>query len=151
VKRLVCDPTNPNQAVDIESDSLDMNQSVSSVPTLAQSGSAAGSTFFWVVVLVVVVVIGGFIIFNVRRRILLRDDSASVGSSGLLDHLHALHKAGEIDDEEFARARSSVLMKVQDDLESKLAAKEAAKKGRGSDAKLLEGLDNDLKQHESDS
>lgn len=113
---------------------------------LAQSGAAASSTLFWVVVLLVIVGIGGFVIATIRRRMLMGDDSMNAGPSGLLDHLHAMHKAGEIDDEEFARARSSVLMKVQDDLEAKLAAKEAAKKGRVPDNGLLDGLDEDIKE-----
>lgn len=89
--------------------------------TLGQSGSMS-SMFVWIVVLIVIAVVGGTVIFNVRRRMLASDDSVSVGSSGLLDHLHQMHKNGEIDDEEFARARSSILKSVQDNIESKKSA-----------------------------
>lgn len=72
----------------------------------------------WIVILIVFVLIGGVVIFALRRRMLSNEEGASVGSSGLLDHLHQMHRAGEIDDEEFARARSAILMKIQDDMQS---------------------------------
>lgn len=78
----------------------------------------------WILILIVVVLIGGFIVFTLRRRMLSHDDSVSVGSSGLLDHLHQMHKSGEIDDEEFARARSSILMKVQEDMDARKSSDE---------------------------
>jgi uncharacterized membrane protein len=93
------------------------------LPTLlAQSTSSVSSMLMWILILIVVVLIGGFIVFTIRRRMLSQDDSVSVGSSGLLDHLHQLHKSGEIDDEEFARARSSILMKVQEDMDARKAS-----------------------------
>ena len=70
----------------------------------------------WILILIFFVLIGGAIIFMLRRRVLSNDDGTSVGSSGLLDHLHQMHRAGEIDDEEFARARSAILMQIQDDM-----------------------------------
>jgi len=73
----------------------------------------------WIIILIVIVGIGGLIIMNLRRKMLDKDSSASVGSSGLLDHLHQMHKSGEIDDAEFASARSAVLRQVQDDIETR--------------------------------
>ncbi len=91
---------------------------------LAQSSSSVSSMLMWILILIVVVLIGGFIVFTLRRRMLSHDDSVSVGSSGLLDHLHQMHKSGEIDDEEFARARSSILMKVQEDMDARKSSDE---------------------------
>ncbi len=73
----------------------------------------------WIVILIGVVLIGGILVFTLRRRMLSNDDSVSVGSSGLLDHLHQLHKSGQMDDEEFARARSAILMQVQEDMDAR--------------------------------
>ncbi len=73
----------------------------------------------WIVILIGVVLIGAILVFTLRRRMLSNDDSVSVGSSGLLDHLHQLHKSGQMDDEEFARARSAILMQVQEDMDAR--------------------------------
>lgn len=91
----------------------------------------------WIVVLIAIALVGGTVIFNVRRRMLASDDSVSVGSSGLLDHLHQMHKNGEIDDEEFARARNSILKNVQDDIESRKKSNDA------KDLSFLDGVDLD--------
>lgn len=92
----------------------------------------------WIVVLIAIAIVGGTVIFNVRRRMLSSDDSISVGSSGLLDHLHQMHRSGEMDDEEFARARNAILKKVQDDMESKKTSGSKAK-----DLSYLGGVDLD--------
>lgn len=88
---------------------------------LGQSGSIS-SMLIWIIVLIVIVLIGGFIIFNLRRRMLLNDDSVSAGSSGLLDHLHQMHKSGQIDDEEFAKARNAIIHQVQEDMDARMRA-----------------------------
>jgi uncharacterized membrane protein len=92
---------------------------------LAQSGSMT-SMLVWIVILIAVVLIGGIIVFTLRRRMLSHDDSVSVGSSGLLDHLHQLHKSGQMDDEEFARARSAILMQVQEDMDARKSGDDEA-------------------------
>jgi len=85
--------------------------------TIGQSGSMS-SMLIWIIILIVIVIIGGFVIFTLRRKMLDQGASASVGASGLLDHLHQMHKSGQIDDAEFESARSAVLRRVQDDFES---------------------------------
>lgn len=85
---------------------------------IAQSGSVT-SMLLWIVILIGVVLIGAVLVFTLRRRMLSNDDSVSVGSSGLLDHLHQMHKSGQMDDEEFARARSAILMQVQEDMDAR--------------------------------
>ena len=104
--------------------------------TLGQSGSIS-SMLLWIIILIVVVSIGGFIVFTLRRKMLDHDNSTTVGASGLLDHLHQMHKSGQIDDAEFASARSAILRQVQDDLESKKGGKTQAVDP------LLDGLDLD--------
>ncbi len=105
--------------------------------TLGQSGSMS-SMLVWIVVLIVVAIVGGVLIFSIRRRMLAGDDSVSVGSSGLLDHLHQMHRSGEMDDEEYARARNAILRKVRDDVEP-------SKRGesKGKDLSFLDGADLD--------
>lgn len=108
---------------------------------LGQSGSMS-SMLVWIVVLIAIAIVGGTVIFNVRRRMLASDDSVSVGSSGLLDHIHQLHKDGEIDDDEFARARSSILKNIQNNIDSKKLAAEKAANG-DKDLSFLDGVDLD--------
>ena len=102
--------------------------------TLGQSGSAL-SVMFWVGVLLVVVIIGGAVIFKLRRQMLEHDDSMNVGSSGLLDHLHQLQKTGQIDAEEFSKARGAILRRVQEDAEERQTPKP------GTKPSILDGLD----------
>lgn len=105
--------------------------------TLGQSGSMS-SMLVWIVVLIAIAIVGGTVIFNVRRRMLASDDSVSIGSSGLLDHLHQMHRSGEMDDEEYALARNAILRKVQDDMESKKTSG-----SKGKDLSFLDGMDLD--------
>ncbi len=103
---------------------------------LGQSGSIS-SVVIWAVVLLVVAIVGGVVIFKVRRQMLDHDATTSVGSSGLLDHLHQMHKSGQMDDAEFASARNAVLRQVQDDMESQKSSKAKPKDS------FLDGLDLD--------
>lgn len=96
------------------------------------------SMLLWIVVLIAIAIVGGTVIFNVRRRMLSSDDSVSIGSSGLLDHLHQMHRSGEMDDEEYARARNAIIRKVQDDMESKKTSG-----SKGTDLSFLDGIDLD--------
>jgi len=89
--------------------------------TLGQSGSMS-SMIIWILVLIGVALAGGLVIFALRRRMLSQDEQASAGPSGLLEHLRGLHKSGELNDEEFARAREAVLRQVQESMESRKAA-----------------------------
>jgi len=93
---------------------------------------------FWILALIVTVFVGGLILLAIRRRMLIHDESISVGSSGLLDHLHQMHKDGEINDDEFAHARKAILRQVQEDMD---AHKKLNSEPNPFD---LEGFDSDL-------
>ncbi len=103
---------------------------------LGQSGSVS-SVMLWVAVLLFVVFIGAVVIFKLRRQMLERDDANSVGSSGLLDHLHQMQKSGQIDAEEFAKARSAILRRVQEDFDDQ------QKPDRGDKPSILDEFDID--------
>lgn len=64
-----------------------------------------------VAALIIVVVGTGLLIMHLRGRMLRRPtDSASTGS--WLDELRAMHRRGEVSDEEFEAARASLLAKI---------------------------------------
>ncbi len=90
--------------------------------TLGQSGTGT-SMLFWILALIAVALLGGLIIFTIRRRMLSHDDSISIGSSGLMDYIRQLHESGEIDDDEFSRARSAILRQVQEDVDNRKESK----------------------------
>jgi uncharacterized membrane protein len=88
---------------------------------LGQSGSIS-SMLIWIIILIVIVFVGALVIFNLRRRMLLNDENTNMGSSGLLDHLYQMHKSGQIDDEEFAKARNAIIHQVQEDMDARMRA-----------------------------
>ncbi len=110
------------------------------ISTLGQSGvlaeglavvlaeSSIGSMLFWVVLLIAVVIVGGVLAMTVRQKMLELDDSSSVGASGLLDHLHELHRSGKMSDEEFASARTAILNSVQDEIQDRQEEKSRGEK-----------------------
>ncbi|MFK7758928.1 MAG: LPXTG cell wall anchor domain-containing protein [Phycisphaerales bacterium] len=97
--------------------------------TLAQTGSSASSVLLWVLILIVLLVAGGFVIMHLRRRLLGHHDSFGSSSSELLEHIRQLKESGEIGEDEFTRARTSILGQVQDDLDAKREANRDAKGG----------------------
>jgi hypothetical protein len=74
---------------------------------LAEAGDT-GSIIFWSLVLIVIVVAGLYVVLWVRRW--LQEDNGEPGGIGFtLGDLRALHRKGEITDEEFERARTQML------------------------------------------
>jgi hypothetical protein len=64
-------------------------------------------TLPWLILLLVVVIVGGVIIYVARRY--MNAGSSSAGAGFTLQDLRNLHAAGEIDDEEFARAKAQMI------------------------------------------
>ena len=65
----------------------------------------------WLIVLVGVVLVGGVLIYLLRRW-LRGDQSGSLGGFTLQD-LRDLHKAGELSDEEFDRAKAQMIGRLK--------------------------------------
>ncbi|MFO0828507.1 MAG: SHOCT domain-containing protein [Phycisphaerales bacterium] len=83
-------------------------------PTGGASGGAANlflSLAPWLALLLVVVVVGWFVIVFVRRM-LRGGPPQSAGFT--LEELRQMHRRGELDDEEFARAKASVVGRARD-------------------------------------
>lgn len=70
------------------------------------------SVAIWVGALILVVVLAGLAVMAIRRRILAKPQDATTVAGSWLDELRAMHRRGEIDDEEFQAARASLLAKV---------------------------------------
>lgn len=94
---------------------------------LAQSGSSAAvGVLPWIVALIVAVVVGGYIIMTLRRRLLSDRPDATAG--GLFQDLEAMHRRGELSDEELARAKRAVTERIlgeQDALKARRAQRPA--------------------------
>ena len=85
-------------------------------PALLQFATASRSSNLWDVlpwlgVLMIVAIVGGVIILIARRMASESSESAAVGFT--LHDLRQLHAAGELSDEEFARARDSMIGRVR--------------------------------------
>ncbi|MEM7576367.1 MAG: SHOCT domain-containing protein, partial [Planctomycetota bacterium] len=79
--------------------------------------SDMASTVFYVLIIIVLAVLVGIVAYVVRKR-LVQPESVEVGG-GLgftLSDLRGMHEAGEIDDAEFARAKSKMLAHARADL-----------------------------------
>jgi len=100
----------------------------------------------WVVVLLVIVFVGAMVIYRVRGQMLAGGETQSENSAGLLEHLRDLNRSGQLSDEEFAKARSALLGKVQEDLDARQErSKERPPKIGGLDLdRLVDDLDDDL-------
>ena len=61
----------------------------------------------WLIVLLGVIIVGGAIIYVARRYVNAASGEASAGFT--LHDLREMHRAGEISDEEFARAKSQMI------------------------------------------
>ncbi len=80
----------------------------------------------WIVALIVAVVVGGDIILTLRKRLLSDRDGSDAG--GLFQDLDAMHRRGELSDEELARAKRSVTERIlgeQDALKARRAQRPA--------------------------
>ncbi len=91
--------------------------------TLAAAENGFASVFVWSLVLVVFVLVGFFAVVWLKKRLKAPDDPApSLGFS--LSDLRALHKAGQLSDEEYERTRSRMTATLKSQL-NKPAEKKA--------------------------
>jgi hypothetical protein len=77
---------------------------------LAQAGSV-GSVIGWCLVLVTLVFAGFFTLVRLRRW--MKEDPAPLGIGFTLDDLRAMHKRGEMTDEQFEKARQKMVKATQ--------------------------------------
>ena len=84
---------------------------VASAPPSGSLSSSAGDLFerIWptLLVLLAVAIVGGLFAMWLRRRLGAKDDTGPVGFT--LEDLRRMHRAGEMSDEEFERAKTAML------------------------------------------
>lgn len=84
------------------------------IRALAQSatgGGGSGSIVAWVIVLMLATIVGFWAAMVIRKRVLSPDDDAS--SQGLtMGALRDMHARGDLDDEEYERARAAILARA---------------------------------------
>ncbi len=73
----------------------------------ASASKAAAAVVTWVLVLVLLVMAAAFVVLWLRQR-MLREDAGDPRAS-LMEHLRRARDAGDMSDEEFRRARESLL------------------------------------------
>ena len=105
---------------------------------LAQSEDFSyGSFFFWCL-FAIALLVGGFFAVKWVRRWAKEDDSLAAGAIGFtLSDLRQLHKAGQMTDEEFERAKTKMVAATKAAIERKATA---AADTQASRARRLDGL-----------
>jgi uncharacterized membrane protein len=73
-----------------------------------KSGQVLSEILPWLIVLAGVVLAGGVVIYFIRRSI-KGDGDASGGGGFTLQDLREMHAAGELNDEEFERAKAQMI------------------------------------------
>ena len=85
------------------------------LPANIASTTGPGELFMnllpWLIALVVVVIVGGAFIYAAKRMLQPSHDSSAEGFT--LQSLRDLHAAGELSDEEFAKAREAMIGQVK--------------------------------------
>jgi uncharacterized membrane protein len=94
------------------------------------SSASSMSAVMWVGVLIVVAVVGGLAILYLRRRVLAEAGDADA-QGGLMESLRAMRDSGEISQEEFDAARSSMLRRVKEQVAADERRKAEAAQGQG--------------------
>src|SRR5687768_12053515 len=85
-----------------------------SAPLAAQE-NALSSVFVWSLVLVAIVIGAFWLVSMLKRRLKVTDDEpASLGFT--LSDLREMHRAGQLSDEEFERARTKMAASLKKDL-----------------------------------
>jgi len=79
---------------------------------LATTSDSTISILIWSGILIVVVIVLFFVV-NTIRKAMLADEPGDAGPSFTLDDLRRMHAAGQISDEEFAKARSRIVRMVR--------------------------------------
>lgn len=85
-------------------------------PTLLAQGLSRGNAtsidvVLWAGVLIVAVIIGGMVIMYLRRRLLAKD-ATDAGGGLMLSDLRAMHKRGELSEEEFQAAKDAITARI---------------------------------------
>ena len=94
------------------------------------SSASSMSAVMWVGVLIVVAVVGGLAILYLRRRVLAEAGDADA-QGGLMESLRAMRDSGEISQQEFDAARSSMLRRVKEQVAADERRKAEAVQGQG--------------------
>jgi len=94
------------------------------------SSASSMSAVMWVGVLIVVAVVGGLAILYLRRRVLAEAGDADA-QGGLMESLRAMRDSGEISQQEFDAARSSMLRRVKEQVAADERRKAEAAPGQG--------------------
>jgi hypothetical protein len=94
------------------------------------SSASSMSAVMWVGVLIVVAVVGGLAILYLRRRVLAEAGDADA-QGGLMESLRAMRDSGEISQQEFDAARSSMLRRVKEQVAADERRKAEAAQGQG--------------------
>lgn len=92
-----------------------------------KSSRLFAETLPWILLLLGAIIAGGVIILIARRHIYGGEDSASGGFT--LHDLRELHRAGDIDDEEFARAKAQMIGRLANDSARKPTASDESSTG----------------------
>jgi hypothetical protein len=94
------------------------------------SSASSMSAVMWVGVLIVVAVVGGLAILYLRRRVLAEAGDADA-QGGLMESLRAMRDSGEISQQEFDAARSSMLRRMKEQVAADERRKAEAAPGQG--------------------
>jgi hypothetical protein len=96
---------------------------------MQETSASSMSAVLWVGVLIVVAVVGGLAILYIRRRVLAEASDADA-QGGLMESLRAMRDSGEISQQEFDAARSSMLRRVKEQVAADERRKAEAAQGK---------------------
>ncbi|MGF1634874.1 MAG: SHOCT domain-containing protein [Phycisphaerae bacterium] len=114
--------------------------------SLSQTGGSYSAVFLAVGALLVLLCVGLLAVWFVRKRLSTPDAMLQFG--GPLAELRALHRAGQLSDEEYERARQKLVAKVRQVQYEELARAEASKKDSEDGVRFEpkpRGMDADIK------
>lgn len=99
----------------VEREELPLRVAAMPSALIAAQENALSSVFVWSLVLVAAVIGGFWLVTLLKRRLQQSDDGASSPGFSLAD-LRALHRSGQLSDEEFERARTKMAASLKRDL-----------------------------------
>jgi hypothetical protein len=94
------------------------------------------ASFFFRCLLAIALLVGGFFAVTWVRRWAKHDDSASGAIGFTLSDLRQLHKAGQMTDEEFERAKTKMVAATKAAIERKAAGQNQQPRGQRLDGLL---------------
>jgi hypothetical protein len=107
------------------------------IPILAEAeGDFSYAAFFFWCLLAIGLLVGGFFAVTWVRRWAKQDDSAAGAIGFTLSDLRQLHKAGQMTDEEFERAKTKMVAATKAAIERKAAAQNQPPRGQRLDSLL---------------